>query len=98
MKAKDIWLCLSISWFVTKWIGGIALGFTIALIGLSYFQEPSIVYKIIGEILWIIGILFAFTAGFTLGFTKEGFKRLKRFLKRLFLIKKEKDLEKGDKK
>ncbi len=80
MKIKDIWFCLSISWFMTRWLGGVALGVTVALIGLSYFQEPSINHKIIGETLWIIGILFSFIAGFTLVFTKEGIKELKKLI------------------
>ncbi len=90
MKIKDIWFCLSISWFVTKWIGATTLGLTVALTGLSYLQDPSISHKIIGEILWITGILFGLTVHFTLGFTKEGIKKFKKFLKCLFLIKEHK--------
>ncbi len=89
----DIWLCLSITWFITRWVGGTALGITVALIGLCYFRDPGISHKIIGEVLWITGILFSLVANFSSGFTKEGIKDLKKILKRFFQPEKKESLE-----
>jgi len=63
-------------WFLVRFLGIFFLGAIIALTGNYYIQDTT--HQVIGALLYGIGLFLSLGGFFTLGFSKDFFRELKR--------------------